>query len=482
MKLIETARDSLRQAAGTAGMDFLNNRLLVALSGGPDSLALLDVLTQLVGPANLIVAHLDHGLRPTSTAEAETVTGMAAGYGLRFHAGRADVAGLARRRGLSIEEAGRMARYDFLAEVARREEALAVATGHSADDQVETVLMHLLRGSGLSGLRGMAVFSPMPGNAKLWLLRPLLRVTRAEIEAYCRERGLAPIIDDSNTDPAFLRNRLRHVLLPVLESYNPQFRQRLLALADVITADDELLAETTRAAGNELVIDQREGLIVFRRAGWQALPLALRRRFLRQALAEVGPELRDVGFQTLEAARRIAEEGQTGSAAALPGGICLRVEYDRLLITNETRVQLNEYPQLPTAEPLPLPIPDLLELGNGWGITTEALSYIDRPAIQTNTDPWTAYIDADSLTSLFIRPRQPGERIRPLGLGGATKIKEVMIDRKIPAAYRARWPIVATDDHAVWIPGAVLDDRARVKPDSRRVVRLCCVREEIARG
>jgi tRNA(Ile)-lysidine synthase len=481
MNLIEAAGDSLRQAAETAGIDLLNSRLVVAVSGGPDSLALLDVFTRLLPPANLIVAHLDHGLRPTSTAEAETVAGLAAAYGLRFHAGRADVAGLAKMHGLSIEEAGRMTRYDFLAEVARQESASAVAAGHNADDQVETVLMHFLRGSGLGGLRGMRVASPLPGHADLWLLRPLLRVTRAEIEAYCRELGLAPIIDDSNADLAFLRNRLRHDLLPILESYNPQFRQRLLALAEVITADDELLAETTQATWNQLILDRSEGLVVWRRAGWRALPLALRRRFLRRAIAEVSPELRDVGFQTLEAARHIAEEGQTGSMATLPDGVSLRVEYDRLLIARETGVRLEEYPQLPSADLIPLAVPGEAELGHGWRLVAEELGHVELSTIEANADPWTAYVDVDPSVSIFVRPRRPGERIRPLGLGGATKIKEVMIDRKIPAAYRARWPIVVTGGHPVWIPGAVLDDRARVKPQGRRVVRLRCVRIEIAR-
>jgi tRNA(Ile)-lysidine synthase len=370
-----------------------------------------------------------------------------------------------------------MARYDFLAEVARQEGAAAVAVGHNADDQVETVLMHFLRGSGLGGLRGMQAISPLPGHADLWLLRPLLRVTRAEIEVYCRERGLAPIIDDSNADPAFLRNRLRHDLLPVLETYNPQVRQRLRDAAEVIAADEALLSDATQAAWDELVLHRAEGLVVWRHAGWQALPLALRRRFLRRAIAAVSPELRDVGFQTLELARRIAEEGQTGAMATLPGGVSLRVEYDRLLIAREAGVHLEAYPQLPAAEPIPLAVPGEIELGHGWRLMAEVLSHIDRPAIQANADPWTAYVDGDNATPLFVRPRRPGERIRPLGLGGATKIKEVMIDRKIPAAYRERWPIVATSDHAVWLPGAVLDDRARVNPDSRRVARLRCARD-----
>jgi tRNA(Ile)-lysidine synthase len=474
MELVAEAAVAFHEAAETTGVDFRNERLVVAVSGGPDSLALLDVLTRLMPADRLIVAHLDHGLRPASAAEAATVAGVAAGYGLRFQADRVDVARLARERGLSLEAAGRTARYDFLAEVARREGATAVAAGHNADDQVETVLMHFMRGSGLGGLRGMRSVSPLPGHADLWLLRPLLGITRAAIEAYCVERGLAPITDDSNADPTFLRNRLRHDLLPRLESYNPQIRQRLRDMAEALADDEEMLADLTAEAWGQLVLDRRDGAIILQRSGWRALPLALRRRLLRRTIAEVNSALRDVGFQALEAARRVAEEGQTGAAAALPGGVNLRVEYDRIVVAAEAGSHLDEYPQLPAAESIPLTVPGEVDLGNDWRLAAEVVEQPDRLAIENNIDPWTAYVAGD-LSPLLVRVRQPGERLRPLGLGGATKIKEVMIDRKLPAAYRARWPIVATADHVVWIAGVALDDRARVKPDSR-VVRLRCVK------
>jgi tRNA(Ile)-lysidine synthase len=197
--------------------------LIVAVSGGPDSLALLHMLArQSLLPAEaLLVAHLDHALRPSSAAEAHFVAATAAEWGVAGRVERVDVRTLAETGRLTLEAAARQARYDFLARVVTEAGGRAIATGHTADDQAETVLMHILRGSGTAGLRGMLPASPVPGHPHLTLLRPWLRASRAEIVAYCQEHRLRPITDESNTDPAYFRNRLRHELLPLLAAYNP---------------------------------------------------------------------------------------------------------------------------------------------------------------------------------------------------------------------------------------------------------------------
>jgi tRNA(Ile)-lysidine synthase len=212
------ARELLSQAGLTG-----RHRLVVAVSGGPDSLALLHLLSrrELHPAANLVVGHLNHQLRPSAAADATFVAETAAAWGLECHTESVDVAGLARRDGLSLEEAGRGARYQFLARLAHAVGAAHVAAGHNADDQAETVLMHFLRGAGLSGLRGMRPAGPLPGDPAITLLRPFLTTGRAEIEAYCQEHGLAPLTDASNTDTTYFRNRLRHELLPYLAGYNP---------------------------------------------------------------------------------------------------------------------------------------------------------------------------------------------------------------------------------------------------------------------
>ncbi len=471
MKLAESVAAALARAAEKTGRDLLHEPLVVGVSGGADSLVLLHALHAIRPEAGLIVAHLDHALRPSSAGEAVTVAGIATGYGLPFHTRRVDVGRLAADHGFSLEEAARRARYDFLADVARAEDAPAVAVGHHADDQVETILMHVLRGSGLGGLRGMTEAGELPGHPELRLLRPLLAVTRAEVEAYAREHRLQPLTDESNADLVFLRNRVRHELLPALESYNPQIRRRLRHMSEVIAADEAFLVSLTTTTLTRLIVARGEGALAWSREGWQALPLALRRRVLRLAAAVVAGDEPEPGFQALEAARQFAETGETGARVDLPGGLALLVAYDRLWLTQHAVSIPVDRPQLSSADPIILAVPGAIHLEGGWTLLAE-IADEELLAIETNPDPWTAYVALPPEEALVVRGRRPGEVIRPLGLGGERKIKDVMIDRKVPAAARAHWPVIAAGERVVWLAGLALDDRARVTPDSARVVRL----------
>jgi tRNA(Ile)-lysidine synthase len=470
MSIEVRARELLSQAGLTG-----RHRLVVAVSGGPDSLALLHLLSrrELHPAANLVVGHLNHQLRPSAAADATFVAETAAAWGLECHTESVDVAGLARRDGLSLEEAGRGARYQFLARLAHAVGAAHVAAGHNADDQAETVLMHFLRGAGLSGLRGMRPAGPLPGDPAITLLRPFLTTGRAEIEAYCQEHGLAPLTDASNTDTTYFRNRLRHELLPYLAGYNPVIRERLLHLAETAAADYDLLASQRLAAWPALVLDQGPGWLVLDLRRWQAMPLSLRRSTLRDTVWQLDPELRDVGFRTIEQARQVAESGQTGSRATLPGEISLRVEYGRLWLQAPEGRPPVDWPQLPDGEPRLLPVPGHLDLAGGWRLSATWARDIDLDSILANPDPWLAHVAWPAGAALVVRPRRPGERFQPLGLAGrSASVKEFMINRKIPAALRGHWPIVAGADHLLWLAGHALDERVRVGPASPSVVRL----------
>jgi len=470
--LIANVQAALQRALAAAGLAAEASPLVVAVSGGPDSLALLDALARLLPAEQLIVAHLDHALRSDSAADTQAVAALATARGLRFHTERVDVAVLAHERRLSLEDAGRSARYAFLARVAEAEGAAAVVAGHNAGDQAETVLMHLLRGAGVAGLRGMSPAAPVPGRPDLWLLRPLLGIERTTIEQYLRDNGLEPLRDATNRDVTFRRNRVRHELLPALESYNPQIRDRLREMAAVLAAEDDLLRDLEAAAWQTIWRTGDPGRVLLDRAAWTAQPLALRRRLLRRAVAQARPVGSDLSFRAIEEARAVAERGPTGARASLGGGLFLRVAYDHLEIAAATSAP-DEGPQLPGDEAMSLPVPGRLKLGV-WYLTAEIVPAPDPAALAAQADPWTAYVALDDDAALVVRPRRPGERIRPLGLGAATKLKEVMINRKIPAAARARWPLVATEAHPLWLAGHSLDDRARVHPDSPRVVRLRC--------
>jgi len=473
--------------------------LVVGVSGGPDSLCLLHVLLRLREEfgLRLHVAHLHHGARGADAdADAEFVASLAAEWGLPVTVERQDVPALAREHGMAFEETARRVRYTFLARLAGEVGAEKIAVGHNADDQAETVLMHFLRGAGLAGLRGMLPVTPITdyrllnpfshhpaaGGQRLVIVRPLLKIPRVEIECYCVDRGLAPRFDRSNLDTTYFRNRLRHELLPLLETYNPNVRARLCHTAAVVAADYELLTQMQEQAWAEVVANcssswgEREKAVVFDLAAWRALPVALQRAVLRQAAYRLRSTLRDVDFVHVESARRVALEGETGAEATLPMGLTLTVGYDTLTMGPAGDVGAPpDEPLLWSAEPLPVQLPDTTRLVESeWVLRAETLEDWDAAQIAANPDPWTAYFDADALAgALVLRTRRRGDRFRPQGMGGhSVKLGALMINLKVPRAWRDRVPLLVADDEIAWVCGRRVGEDFAVGPGARRVARL----------
>jgi tRNA(Ile)-lysidine synthase len=282
-------------------------RIIIAVSGGPDSLCLADAALAVAPKHGLhpVIAHLDHGLRgEASRADAEFVRAFAAERNVPCVVECADVRALAAERKLSIEVAAREARYAFLARAAEAHGASLVALAHHADDQAETVLFRLLRGTGLAGLRGMQPRGPLPGAPALIALRPLLRVTRAEIEQYCRECKLQPRRDATNDELHQARNRIRHELLPLLEQYNPNIRSALTRLADTVASDLDIVQEATRAAF-ERIATVDESAITVDRIAWRALSPGLQRETLREVARRLKGDTTDLPYAAIEEARDV---------------------------------------------------------------------------------------------------------------------------------------------------------------------------------
>ncbi|MCL4267010.1 MAG: tRNA lysidine(34) synthetase TilS [Anaerolineae bacterium] len=463
-------------------------RLVVGVSGGPDSLALLHVLARVVGPERLVAAHLHHGLRPEADGELLFVVKTAVSWQIPIVVDKVDVPALAQANGWSTEEAARHARYRFLAETAVQEATTFVAVAHHADDQAETVLLHLIRGSGLAGLRGMLPVSPLPGAPELTLLRPLLAVPRRDIEAYCAAHQLQPVYDQSNADTTYLRNRIRHELLPLLAQYNPQISHHLQQLAAISAADYALLEEWFQPFWQSVYVEQGDGWVALARTRWLELPLSHRRLGLRWAMLALRPSQTDISFQVVELARELVEKGVTGSQMDLPGRLTLRLEYERILFAAAETANSTAFsagippafgPQLPHTHPVQLTIPGQMALGGGWWLYVQEYEG-DRDVIPVNTDPWVALVDVGDRDTLTVRPRLSGERFQPLGMQGRHAIvKEVMINRKVAQGLRPLWPIVAHEEHLVWLVGHQVDERVRVTAVSPRIIRLTCRRVRV---
>lgn len=462
---LQTAvRDTLASACGLEA----GARLVVGVSGGPDSLALLHALHAL--GYEVTAAHLHHGLREAADADAAAVEAVARKLGVPWVMRRADVAAQAMAERQPVEAAAREARYRFLFSVAREQRAVAVAVGHTADDQSETVLMHLLRGSGLTGLAGLRPCRRFPRwDAEIPLARPLLAVRRAATIAYARRYGLPLRWDASNWQRAFFRNRLRLDILPRLRVENPALDAALGRLAAVAAAEEDFLAAEARRRLTEVLAAQGPGFVGWRRRAFLAAPLALQRRWLRWAAARL--EVPEVGFEEVEAARRAAMR-PGGGARDWFGGLSLWVEPETLWVARKGAVLPAEaWPQLSAARAFPLEPGGSVPLAAGWALVASALTL---PPADPRSEPATAWLDAAALAfPLVVRPRRPGDTLAPLGMGGRRqKIADLMVNAKIPPRLRARWPLVVSGEEVVWVPLLAVAHPARITAATTAAVSL----------
>lgn len=430
--------------------------LIVALSGGADSTFLLDLLSRLPGyNLRLIVAHLNHCLRGAeSDADEEFCRDMALRYAIPFESRRIDIKAMASAERLNLEDAGRRARIAFLDETCVLYGASAVALAHHGDDQAETVLMRLLRGSGTTGLSGMAY-----RNARGYV-RPLLDIARSDIEQYLRERGLTWREDVSNGDTIYLRNRIRHELLPFLEGYNPAIRTCLAATATRISDDEVLLRELTEQAAAGACMTAA-GDVVCSITHLRTLSPALRRRVLRHAFNQVAGTLEGVGQRHIDALCALIDSERPNSRLDLPHGVAAVRAYDRLACMKSGTAVSGTDAELSIAGP------GRYQLSAGGCLSVEGIptTFPDHPcSVSVDLDktpfPW------------LIRTFRSGDRMTPLGMHGRKKVKDIFIDRKIPLSERRRIPLLLSGDDLIWIAGVCASELCRIDSRSGAVVRV----------
>ena len=457
-------RDALRRSHLTPGA-----RLVVAVSGGPDSLALLHSLHRLQDETafDLHGAHLDHGLRgEASAADARFVAQTFRNMGIPLTSGSADVEAHRARRRMSLEEAAREVRYDFLARVAKERNAAAVALGHTADDQAETVLMHVVRGSGLAGLAGMQPFGCRSiSGSELLLLRPLLAVTREDTLAYCRALGLEPRLDESNRSPDMTRNRVRMELMPLLQELNPQARNAILRLSAAarqqISHLDEQVASLPPGA-----MRVEGGTVTLDRSLVATLPAAVRLHLLRLAVATAKGDLDGIYQAHLDQMDGMLA-GPASRTADLPGGLTFFVGYDEATLTFGPPPQPDMPPPLTRAHPLNVPGETAAE---GWLVTAHiAPAHDEMPpdgALTARLDPALAG------EPLSLRSRQPGDRFQPLGMTGRKKLKDFLIDDKVPRAHRDRIPLLVAPRGIAWVPGHRIAEWAKLPASAQQALHV----------
>jgi tRNA(Ile)-lysidine synthase len=442
-------------------------RVLLAVSGGPDSTALLLVLSRLRDELGieLAAAHFDHMLRSREEAlgDRQFVEALTSALGLALATGGEDVRAFARRRKQSLEEAGRRLRYRFLLREANRFGASAVAVGHTLDDRAETVLLHVLRGSGLEGLVGMRPRAAWPFGRGPDVVRPLLGLRRRDAHRYCQESGVEPRLDPTNDLPVATRNRVRRDLVPVLRGFNPRIEEALVRLGENVEGDVQLIESLAAVVWERSVEVEKKDEVRIARATLDPPSPSLIARLLRRVLERLGGGRRaEVEAQHVEAIAQALRRSR--SRVALPGGLEAVVEPRWLRITRRRAVPARRIAQTP------LTVPGSTTF-DGW---TLSASVEDASTIDPVTrDPGEVYIDADRVRgALSVRSRRPGDRMRPLGLGGSKKVQDIMVDRGIPQEERSRVPVVVDEEGIVWLCGLCIDERVAMGPASKRVLHL----------
>lgn len=448
--------------------------VLAGVSGGADSMALLHLLWQ--AGYRVTAAHLDHMLRENSAGDAAFVRDFCREREIPFVEGRADVAEYCRGNNCSVEEGAREQRYRFLYDSCLSLECAAVAVGHHADDQVETVLMHFLRGSGLDGLKGMEYRTILPGfSDKVALVRPLLDLTHDDLLEYCKGHNIPYIQDESNTDITFFRNRLRHELIPFLQTYNPAISRTILRTARALQADHECLEALVAQAWQECVLETGEEYIRLDLMQLRGFPPGKRWNILRKAVRQVHPQIRDFDQEALLRMDRLVTGRPLHGRVELTNHLEARTSGHELLICWEDFFEWStDYPQLENELEL-AGSDETYQLPNGWRLHVLWLeaAFLDGETLRSATR-YQAWLDAATLAdTVRIRPFQQGDRIDPLGANGHhSRVSDLFINKGIPRTVRATYPVVCDGEKLVWVPYLTISDGCKVTPSTGKVLSL----------
>lgn len=461
------------------------DRVLVGVSGGPDSLALLHALLRLREELEIHVtaAHVHHGMRGADAdADVLFLETLCAAWSIPLAVERWDVPALAARQKLSVEEAGREARYRSFKRLARERGCGKVATAHTADDQAETVLLNLFRGAGIDGLAGIPPRRALgPERDSPEVIRPLLGVWRRDVEAYCQAHGLEPREDPTNQDTRFRRSRVRHELFPLLAPYDPQLKEHLVRLALQAREEGELMLPQAEALLQRAGRDGRSPLsarLPFTARLVQpvldldarviaAAPPALARRALRLALRGAAGYDVELDAGLVERLLLLAR-GEGPSAVDLPG--CpLRAR------RRGARLVLEGAGAPPAQRPgtTSVAVPGVTEAPE-FGLTLQV--EIVPPPADPRLSAEEVVLDRGGLSlPLLLRPPLPGDRLRPLGASGSRLLSDVFTDRKIPGVLRPLWPVLVDQQGIVWVVGLAVADRARISPGTRDCLHVAAV-------
>lgn len=452
--------------------------LLVAVSGGPDSMALLHLLKTVQSKWNLklMAVHLNHQFRGEEADQDQLyVEAMCKDWNITCITKKMDVALYAKENKLSKQVAARECRYQFFEELAKEYNYYKVAVAHHADDQLETVMMRFIRGAGLQGLSGM----PMQRETDNYtIIRPLLTVTKEQIEAYCKDHHIQPRLDRSNESDDYTRNYIRHHLVPPIVQLNPNIHQIVTEMTETFRLENEYIEEQSKRYAQQVIRSKTEDSITIDLSSFLEVPLPLQRRLILLLLSYLPISRTSWSKIHIDYILSVTTQKKGQKRIHLPDNILLWKEYDQIMITNrqierEEKVTTGYVQNLPMEGECFLTKPHIkvkiTKLANQRFSSPQKM-HVHKAEYK---QPLRATFDADLLCfPLQIRNRLPGDKIQPLGMDGHKKVKDIFIDEKIPVSLRHEWPILTDQESIIWIPGLKRTERAKVTENTKNVVTI----------
>ncbi|VAX33448.1 tRNA(Ile)-lysidine synthetase [hydrothermal vent metagenome] len=452
MDILKKVKQTIKKHSMLKG----GERVLAGLSGGPDSVSLLHILNELREEwrLSLYALYVDHGLRPEKTPyEIDFCTELTERLKVPFSVKKVDVREFSDKENLGIQEAARHLRYLAFEEHAFQVEADRIATGHNADDQAETLVMRLLRGSGPRGLSGIP---PVRGM----FIRPLIMVKRSEIEKYLDERGIGFVIDTSNLKQDYLRNRLRHEVMPLLKKYNPNLTGTLCRTANILREENEYMEIAVTKSLMRLISRKTGDKIELFISPLENMEKVILRRALIRAIEETRG-LRGIGLEHIEEIISLIRTGSSGSRIYLPGGLRVIKDYSTLIITSAAPRKLGEHV---------LQVPGETVLKESGLVL---ISSVNDDSAGTGDGKTEAAFDFDMLRfPLKVRSRQAGDFFYPSGFGKRKKLQDYFVDEKVPRDTRDTVPLLLSGEDIIWVVGYRMDDRYMISPSCARTLKI----------
>jgi tRNA(Ile)-lysidine synthase len=451
--------DRFEQALIKYGLLTKEDRVLIALSGGPDSMALLHLFNLLRAKYNLTIAaaHLDHAIRPVSTRDRQFCRQACQALQIKFYSKRLNIPALAKRQGISLEEAGRAARYAYFDTLASKYKFNKIATGHTLDDAVETILFNLARGTGLSGLAGI----PRKRDS---IIRPLIDFEKKELLSWLKTVKVKYVQDTSNRSLAYARNRIRHKILPELEKINPAVRGNIARLSHIASEELEFIRDLAVSAYNEVLIEGGKSKIVLDLGKLTQYDKSLRKKVLKEAVKNLSGNAGNLSSDDFSRALGIID-GKSGGKTPLAGGIYIEKSQGRLALLKASSPFQGISLRIPGITPLPI-----------GSIEAKIIPKIEMGALdRTNCN---IYLDFNKMTNIAVTFHFDGAKIRPLGMSGHKLLSNIFIDCKIPEFERQSIPILLSGNEIAWIAGVMISENFKVTENTNEVLNLHYARSD----